>query len=112
MATKIEEIGEEIAIVRPTGRIANVPNSMVLQVPVHNYGSERSHIIWDSISFTLTYESDLRVAREVMLRVAEECVKREFEEEIEEKPGVRFTPSQSWIEAAVRYPVKIGSGTR
>jgi len=111
MATQIEEIGEEIAIVRPTGRIANIPNSMVLQVPVHNYGSEQTHSVWDSVSFTLSYESDLKIAGEVMLRVAEESAKKMFDGDMKEKPVFKFTPSQSWIEASIRYPVKIGSGT-
>lgn len=55
------------------GRIVRIPNSFALKGPVFNY-SQGFRFVWDEIKVPLTVQSDHRLAREMLLRVAEETV--------------------------------------
>ncbi len=55
------------------GRIVRIPNCFALKGPVFNY-SQGFRFVWDEIKVPLTVQSDHRLAREMLLRVAEETV--------------------------------------
>lgn len=53
---------------QPSGRLLTVPNGLVLSHSFFNYNRDHS-FIWDEISIPLTYESDWRRAREIILSI-------------------------------------------
>jgi len=72
MSTTMWEFGGElVSDDRPSGRLINVPNSLVLSAPVYNY-TKTFPYVWSEICFTLAYESDLRFVQETMTRIAHE----------------------------------------
>jgi small-conductance mechanosensitive channel len=54
-----------------TGRIVHIPNSWIWIHSLHNY-SHGFSFIWNEISFTVTFNSDWRGARDIISRLAEE----------------------------------------
>lgn len=56
-----------------SGRVVRVPNSFVLKGPIFNY-SQGFRFVWDEIKIPLTAESDHRLAKEMLLRIANETV--------------------------------------
>jgi small-conductance mechanosensitive channel len=66
----ILEIGNWIDADQSTGRIINVPNGRLFQEPVANY-TRGFPYLWNEISMTLTFESDWREAKRLLLEVAE-----------------------------------------
>jgi small-conductance mechanosensitive channel len=67
----IVEVGNWVDADQSTGRIIHVPNSHVLKYPTAN-----SHIgfeyIWNEIEVLITFESDWKRAKEIMLKIAHE----------------------------------------
>lgn len=51
----------------PSGRILTIPNSTVLTSNISNWVSPPC--LWDNVSFTLAYESDLKYVREIMVKI-------------------------------------------
>ncbi|MDA1043807.1 MAG: mechanosensitive ion channel family protein [Verrucomicrobia bacterium] len=65
------EIGKRIDAEQSTGRIVNIPNSIVLKEPLANYSTGFDHI-WHEIPVLLTFESDWRKAKTILLKIADE----------------------------------------
>ncbi|MDF7806548.1 mechanosensitive ion channel [Pontiellaceae bacterium B12219] len=67
----IVEVGNWVDADQSTGRIIHVPNSMTLKEPLSN-----SHIgfeyIWNEIPVRVSFESDWRKAKEMLLMIAKE----------------------------------------
>jgi small-conductance mechanosensitive channel len=67
----IVEVGNWVDADQSTGRIVHVPNSLTLKEPLSN-----SHIgfeyIWNEIPVLVTFESDWRKAKELLLVIAKE----------------------------------------
>jgi small-conductance mechanosensitive channel len=65
------EIGNWVDADQSTGRIIHVPNSLVLKMPLAN-----SHIgfeyIWNEVEILVTFESDWKKAKELLLEIAKE----------------------------------------
>jgi small-conductance mechanosensitive channel len=53
---------------QPSGRLLAVPNGLVLNHSFINYTRDHS-FLWDEVSIPLTYESDWRRAREIVLSI-------------------------------------------
>ena len=66
--TMIVETGNGVANDLYNGRVARVPNSMVLKGTVYNY-SQGFRYVWDEIKIVLTVDSDPIEARKMLLRV-------------------------------------------
>jgi small-conductance mechanosensitive channel len=71
LRTTLMEIGGWVAGDQSTGRIVHIPNSWLFQFGVYNY-TRGFKYIWNEMSFTVTYRSDWRAAREFMEEFAEE----------------------------------------
>jgi small-conductance mechanosensitive channel len=69
--TTLMEVGGWVDADQSTGRIVHVPNSWIYQHGVFNYTRGFS-FIWNEIAITVTYRSDWRAAREIMLSLAQE----------------------------------------
>jgi small-conductance mechanosensitive channel len=54
-----------------TGRVLHVPNGMVMTTPLANYGAGFEYI-WNEIPVLVTFESDWRKAKEILLAIANE----------------------------------------
>ncbi|MDX1530024.1 MAG: mechanosensitive ion channel family protein [Rhodothermales bacterium] len=66
------EIGTPTGAAQSTGRIIHVPNGKVFTEPVINY-TRGFQYIWNEIAVVVTFESDWRAAKEILLGIAHEC---------------------------------------
>jgi small-conductance mechanosensitive channel len=55
------------------GRVARLPNSMVLKGSVFNY-SQGFRFVWGGIRLNLTLHSDVPMAREMLLQIANQAI--------------------------------------
>jgi small-conductance mechanosensitive channel len=102
---------------QPSGRLLAVPNGLVLNHSFVNYTRDHS-FLWDEISIPLTYESDWRRAREIILSILREeteAMTEQAEAEIDRigqryylprkivEPSVYVELTDNWITLDVRY---------
>jgi small-conductance mechanosensitive channel len=73
LRTTLMETGNWVSKDLYNGRIARIPNSIVLKGSVFNY-SQGFRFIWDEIKVVLTSTSDSQRARAMLLRVAKEAI--------------------------------------
>ncbi|MEW5894972.1 MAG: mechanosensitive ion channel family protein [Candidatus Omnitrophota bacterium] len=66
LQTSLLEIGNWVDADQSTGRIVNIPNSFVFKNPNFNY-NRGFEFIWNEIPFMLTFESDWKRGREILL---------------------------------------------
>ncbi|MEE8232718.1 MAG: mechanosensitive ion channel domain-containing protein [Thermoplasmata archaeon] len=118
MKTVMREFGGWMAGDTFTGRYVALPNSMVLEQSVYNYTRD-TEFIWDEISFSVTYESDHKVAERYIRDAAETVVgdlmrnnrgvvrsKYEFADlatYMVEEPTVTWTLGQSSVDMHLVY---------
>jgi len=69
LRTTLMEIGNWVSGDLYSGRIVQIPNSIVLKGQVFNY-SQGFRFVWDEVKIPLTVTSDLQLAREMLLRTA------------------------------------------
>jgi len=116
--------GQYLSTDHPSGRVIRFPNSNVLSSPVYNYSWPLFPYIWNEITFSVAYNSDLEFVGQVMREVAEEEIGEAMRErirvyrellaqtpvnelEVREHPAVIFRVNQNtWIDATVRYLVQ------
>lgn len=67
----IVEVGNWVDADQSTGRIIHVPNSLVLRMPLSNYHIGFEYI-WNEIPVLVTFESDWRKAKELLLAISKE----------------------------------------
>ena len=65
------EIGKWVDADQSTGRVVHVPNQKVFTEPVANFNKGLSYI-WNEIPVTITFESNWRRARELLLEIVVE----------------------------------------
>ena len=65
------EIGTPTGAAQSTGRIVHIPNGMAFTEPVTNY-TRGFPYIWNEIPVLVTFESDWRATKEILLRIAQE----------------------------------------
>jgi len=121
MNTTMMELRGWIDSDQATGRITSIPNGKVITTQVHNYTKDHS-FLWDEIMIPITYASNWKKAKEVMLDiVTRETVEivKEAEAEIEQigetyylpkrmvEPAVYLTPTDNWISFHVRYVTRV-----
>jgi small-conductance mechanosensitive channel len=115
--TTLMEIRGWIGGDQPSGRLLVIPNSLVITRSFYNYTSDHS-FVWDEISIPLTYDSDWRKAREIILAIIKKetdamTARAEIEiERIGEKyylpkkvvePSVYISITDNWITLDARY---------
>ncbi len=65
------EIGTPTGAAQSTGRIIHIPNGMAFTEPVTNY-TRGFPYIWNEIPIVVTFESDWRATKEILLQIAQE----------------------------------------
>jgi small-conductance mechanosensitive channel len=79
MRTEIVETGNWVSNDLYNGRVVRIPNSAALKGPIFNC-SQGFRFVWDEIKVPLTGDSNHLLAREMLLRVADEAVAGYLEE--------------------------------
>ncbi|GAB4154709.1 MAG: mechanosensitive ion channel [Planctomycetota bacterium] len=113
----IVEIGNWVPADQSTGRLVFIPNGTLFTKPLFNY-TRGFNFIWEDLSLTITFESNWRKAKELLMKAVEE-VAGEFvpqaEEEIKKAtsryyimyrkltPIVYTSVVQNGIQLSVRY---------
>ncbi len=65
----VMEIGEWVDADQSTGRVVHVPNGKVFSEPLANY-SDGFPYIWNEIAVLVTFESDWKKAKEILVKIA------------------------------------------
>ena len=105
---------------QPSGRLITIPNSVVLQGAVINYTRD-FEFVWDEITVSMSYESDLAFTKETVMSVArrilgdsmafpikqyrEILAKSHIDYRISEEPEIFLTFEDSWMNIYLRYLV-------
>ncbi|MFQ6128633.1 MAG: mechanosensitive ion channel family protein [Thermoplasmata archaeon] len=71
MNTTIREFGGWMSGDSFTGRLVSIPNSLILETNVFNYTKD-TKFIWDEVTVSVTYESDIVAAQRYVLEATEE----------------------------------------
>jgi small-conductance mechanosensitive channel len=117
--TTMMEIGEWVSSDNYSGRIVKLSNAFVFKGPVYNY-SQDFPFIWDEFNLPIRYESDIELAKSIIIRVASELlsdyvnasmdkwksvVKRYYIEDANVAPTLAITLTDNWIQFNLRYIV-------
>ena len=78
--TTLVEVGNWVKADQSTGRLAVIPNSQVFRAECFNY-TKGFPFIWNELRTVVTFESDWRKAKEIVLKQAQEEVGK-IEEEV------------------------------
>jgi small-conductance mechanosensitive channel len=79
LRTTLIEMGSWVNRDLYNGRIARIPNYIVLKSPIFNY-TQGFPFVWDEIRIQLSSSSDYNLARELLLSVGREAVKDYMQE--------------------------------
>lgn len=119
LRTTLMEIGEWVDGDQYTGRIVRVANSYIFTSPVYNYTADFK-FLWDEIHIPLHFDTDVKLARKLVLEIAEEEIgtynmqaeedwdnmKRRYRiENASLKPQVFISFDDNWITLSLRYIV-------
>lgn len=111
------EIGNWVDADQSTGRVIYIPNARVFTHPLANY-SKGFQYIWDEINVLVTFESDWKKAKEMMLNIAKkhsEHLSKSAERKVKEAskkylifyknltPTVYTAVKDSGVQLAIRY---------
>lgn len=66
----VVEIGNWVAADQSTGRIVHIPNSKAMRDEIANY-TTGFEFIWDEVPVLVTFESDWRAAKEILIGIAD-----------------------------------------
>lgn len=117
MNTTMMEIRGWVKGDQPSGRLVVVPNAQVINHVFFNYTRDHS-FVWDEISIPLTYESDWRKARDIILSILKretDTMTEQAEIEIERigekyflprkvvEPSIYLSLTDNWILLEARY---------
>jgi len=117
--TKVMEVGQWTKYDQFTGRIKVIPNFFVLEKVVNNYSRDFG-FIWEEIMIPVTYGSNWKKARQIMLEVARKHTTEEIErgnsqlrrmtykyllEPRAVEPAVYMIPTDNWVELRLRFIV-------
>lgn len=120
LRTTLMEVGEWVNGDLYNGRVVRVANSFIYKEPVYNYSGDFP-FLWDEIVVPIRYGSDYRMAKEILLRVADELigdyaknaqkawdgiVKKYLIENAIVEPLVTMTANENWMSFTVRYVVE------
>ncbi|MDA0874154.1 MAG: mechanosensitive ion channel, partial [Bacteroidetes bacterium] len=86
LRTSLMEIRGWVDADQSTGRIVHFPNAWIFMYALYNY-TRSFKFIWNEIPLTVTYRSDWRAARDIMMKYAEESaaiVEQQAREEIQQ----------------------------
>jgi len=93
------EVGGWVDAEQSSGRLVHVPNGLVFNQPVANY-TEGFAYIWDEVPILITFESDYKLAKSMVLDILKE-----------DAPDTHGMAGQRIRETASKYSIKIGTLT-
>ncbi len=111
------EIGNWVDADQSTGRVIYIPNGQVFTMPLANY-SKGFQFIWDELKVLITFESDWKRAKELMIDIAKkhsEHLGKSAERRVKEAskkfmifyknltPTVYTSVKDSGVQLAIRY---------
>jgi small-conductance mechanosensitive channel len=117
--TTMMEIAEWVSSDNYSGRIVKLSNAFVFKGPVYNY-SQDFPFVWDEFNLPIRYGSDLELAKELVISVAQEhlseyvkasisdwkdVVKKYYIEDAQVDPTLAITMTDNWIQFNLRYIV-------
>ncbi len=73
LRTTLMELGEWVDGDQYTGRIVRVANSYIFSSPVYNYTADFK-FLWDEINVPLHFDSDIPLAKKIVLGIAEDTI--------------------------------------
>jgi small-conductance mechanosensitive channel len=121
MYTTLMELRGWIDGDQPTGRLTMVPNAKVISTEIYNYTQDHS-FLWDEIKIPVTYASNWKKAKDLILGIVQretKAITAEAEAEIEKlgekyylpkrivEPSIYITPTDNWIMFHVRYVTRM-----
>ncbi len=117
--TTMMEIGEWVSSDNYSGRIVKLSNAFVFKGPVYNY-SQDFPFVWDEFNLPIRYGSDIELAKEIVIKVAQEClseyvstsmekwktvVEKYYIENAQVEPTLAITLTDNWMQLNLRYIV-------
>lgn len=117
--TKIMETGKWTLYDQFTGRIKTIPNYYVLEKVVNNYSRDFG-FIWEEVMIPVTYSSDWKKARKIMIDIAKKHTMDQITkgnaqlrrmtykyllEPRAVEPAVYIVPTDDWLELRLRFIV-------
>lgn len=93
------EVGNWVDADQSTGRLVHVPNGNVFTAPIANY-TEGFQYVWHELPFLVTFESDWRIAREMLTQAL-----------TAHAPTLDSTAEMQIRSTARRYQIKFGAIT-
>ena len=117
MYTTIMEMGEWVSSDNYSGRIVKISNAFVFKGPIKNYSMD-FHFVWDELNILITYESDVELAKKIIMdesvkllsEYAEKSkkewkgmVERYYIENATLDPTLALKMTDNWIELNLRY---------
>ena len=117
--TTMMEIGEWVSSDNYSGRIVKLSNAFVFKGPVYNY-SQDFPFVWDEFNLPIRYGSDIDLAKEIVISVAQEVLSDYVEESIagwknvvgkyyiedaQVEPSLAISMTDNWLQFNLRYIV-------
>ncbi|WP_461598177.1 mechanosensitive ion channel family protein [Winogradskyella sp.] len=117
--TSMMEIGEWVSSDNYSGRIVKLSNAFVFKGPVYNY-SQDFPFVWDEFNLPIRYGSNIELAKEIVISVAQEklsdfvtesiskwkdVVQKYYIEDAEVNPSLAISMTDNWIQFNLRYIV-------
>ncbi|MCB0698422.1 MAG: mechanosensitive ion channel family protein [Chitinophagales bacterium] len=117
--TTMMEIGEWVTSDNYSGRIVKLSNAFVFKGPIYNY-SQDFPFVWDELDIPVRYESDVELAKSIMIKVAQEVlseyvqqsitnwqevVNKYYIEDANVQPTLAITMTDNWMRFNLRYIV-------
>lgn len=119
LRTTIMETGQWVKGDQYNGRIVRVANSFIFKEPVYNYTADFPYL-WDELVVPIHHGSDFKLARRILLKVADEVVgghtadaamkwqemtRKYMIEKAVVEPMVLMAVTDNWLEFTLRYIV-------
>jgi small-conductance mechanosensitive channel len=108
MNTTVREFGGWMSGDSFTGRLVSIPNSLILETNVFNYTKD-TKFIWDEVTVSVTYESDISAAQQYILNATEHVVgkfMRKYADTVREK--YEFSDIQGMVIEEPRVILALG----
>jgi len=117
--TTMMEIGQWVSSDNYSGRIVKLSNAFVFKGPVYNY-SQDFPFVWDEFNLPIRYGSDIEMAKNIIISVAQEylseyvnasisdwkdVVDKYYIEDAQVNPTLAITMTDNWIQFNLRYIV-------
>lgn len=117
--TTMMEIGQWVTSDNYSGRIVKLSNAFVFKGAVYNY-SKDFPFVWDEFNLPIRYGSDIELAKQIVIAVAQEKLSKFVEDSIADwkdvvtkyyienaqvEPTLAITNTDNWVEFNLRYIV-------